>query len=168
MHPIIFELSFQAAIVVCNRGRVWEAAETVGHLKNDDLDALQKSRLSEFEEVLNPLIAIEDEFGRGACLNLKMEKEMNFLKTIMYEYDPPLYSPEHFRNAERYRKISGDNWVWTEWAAPGYENHNPYIDQTSATVEKMYSLNLGINDEGAKVEFRMENDNHETRRRSLH
>ncbi|MBK0021682.1 hypothetical protein IAE29_10165 [Ochrobactrum sp. S46] len=185
MHPIIFEFSFQSAIALFNSGRIVQVVEAVQHFKKDELDTLQLSRLSEFEKVLAPLTAIEEEFGMGSCLNLKRIQTMQALNAIMHE-DDAIYLPEHFQNAERYREISGVKWIWENYDNPeheeyeGYENPNPYIDQTSAMIEKRFGINPRLNvklslnsdsddhQEDVAIEFRMKPDRLEIQQYQIH
>jgi hypothetical protein len=90
-----------------NRGILKHLTERV--IKRETLSVEQLRQLKDIEIQLTEWIEIEKEYGHGASLNLLNTEEIE--KLVSIEGEKP-YFKDYIKNAERYRAIMGDSWLW--------------------------------------------------------
>jgi hypothetical protein len=108
--PFYVPTPFESLVYYAKTGNIG----IVTHLLRDtlpksELTAEQLVQLAEIRRQLTIWLSIEAEFGMGASLNLKHEKAM---AALLRSEGNMAYFAEYIPNAEKYRSVSGAEWIW--------------------------------------------------------
>jgi hypothetical protein len=109
--PFYVPTSFESLIYFSQTGNAGVVSHLLKSISKADLSDEQLAQVATIEEKLCRWLAIEAKYGPGASLNLGHTKA---IEQLVFSEKNESYFAEYIPNAEKYRAISGDEWLWTE------------------------------------------------------
>ncbi len=79
-------------------------------IPTERLSPQQVAQVEDIQRQLHEWVLIEKQFGPGASLNLSHKAE---IEELVKTEGNKGYLTDYLINAERYREVTGENWLWS-------------------------------------------------------